>query len=87
MMKKGDLTYIEILKAIGIHLITLLFKKTLLNIIKNTSSFFTISSSFDGELQAYLLSTIQIIEIIYYLLSQNFFFKLTAVINICLKYQ
>lgn len=66
-------------------LLPLLFTETLLDIIKNTSSFFSTLSSSNGELQAYLLSAIQIIETTRYLISQEIFPKLTAVIDICLN--
>lgn len=61
-MEKEDPIYIEILKIIGIYLITLLFIKTLLYIIKNIFNFFFTLSSFNKKLQVYFLSTIQIIE-------------------------
>ena len=85
MMEEEDPTRTEILEAIGIHLITPLFTETLLDIIKNTSSSSSTSSSSDGELQAYLLSAIQIIETTRYLIPRENFPKSTAVIDICLN--
>lgn len=57
-MEEEDPIYTKILEAIDIHLIILLFTETLLDIIKNTSSSSSTSSSFDGKLQAYFLSAI-----------------------------
>lgn len=66
MIKKEDLTYTKILEAISIYLFTFLFIKTLLDITKNTSSFFFTLFSFNREFQIYLLFAIQIIKITHY---------------------
>ena len=84
-MEEEDPICTEILEAIGIHLISPLFTEILLDIIKNTSSSSSTLISFDGELQAYLLSAIQIIGTTHYLIPQEIFPKSTAVIDICLN--
>lgn len=67
------------------HLIILLFTKILLIIIKNISSSFSILLLSDQKLQAYLFSAINSIKTIYYLIFQEIFLKLIAVIDICLN--
>lgn len=67
-MEKEESTYIEVLEAIGTHLITPLFTTTLLDIIKNTSSSSSTLSSSDKELQNYFYSAIHQIETIRYLI-------------------
>lgn len=63
-------TCTEILEAIDIHLITSLFTKSLLDLIKNISSSSSTSISLDDNIQTYLFSAINIIKIIYYLILQ-----------------
>ena len=67
------------------HLITLLFTKILLNIIKNISSSFSILLLSDQKLQAYLFLAINSIKTTYYLISQKIFPQSIAVIDICLN--
>ena len=67
-MEEEEPTRIEVLEAIGIHLITPLFTETLLDIIKNRSSSSSTSSSSNEELQAYLFSAINTIQTTRYLI-------------------
>ncbi len=60
-------TRTEVLGAIGNYLITPLFTKFLLDIIKNTSSSSSSPSSSDEELQTYLLSALNHIKTTRYL--------------------
>lgn len=50
LIEDGDLIYTEVLEAISIYLITPLFIKTLLDIIKNKFGFFSILFLFDKNL-------------------------------------
>lgn len=84
-MEEEYSTRTEILEAIGIHLITSLFTETLLDIIKNTCSSSSTSSSSDKELQTYLYSTIQTVQNTPYLIPWEIFPKSTAIIDICLN--
>lgn len=67
-MEEKDPRRTEILETIDIHLITSLFTETLLDIIKNTYSSSTTSSSFDEKLQTYFLSAIHKVETTRYLI-------------------
>ena len=84
-MEEEDSTQTEVLEAISIYLITLLFTKTLPDIIRNMSNSFSILSSLDKELQAYLFLAINTIEIIRYHILWEIFPKSTAVLDICLN--
>lgn len=54
-MEEEDPIYTKILKVIHIHFTMSLFTKTLLDIIKNLFSYFSILNSFVKELLAYLI--------------------------------
>lgn len=73
--------YTEILEAIGIHLITLLFIKSLLDFTKNISNSFFNSSSLDNNIQTYFLSAIHTIKIKCYLILWEIFPKSTDIIS------
>ena len=72
-MEKRLLICTKILEAIVIQLITFLFTKTLLNIVKNTTNSSNIILFFNEKLQVYFYSTIQTIQNTYYFIPHKIF--------------